>query len=110
MLRPFENAWQFEEFGSKRAARSNYVFLGVSHSLVKHDKFEIIPYVFTGIIQGRWFEPVVELFQKNNLFIDFSKRGFVNQTPKRSLINKLLFHLKRWPILFKNWMELFFLK
>lgn len=105
LIRPYENAWQFEEFGSKRAIKLKPIFLGVSHSFVKHNVFEIIPYIFTGIIQGRWFEPVVELFENNQIDIDFSKRGFVNQAPKRSFKSKLLFQLNRFPILIRNWVD-----
>jgi hypothetical protein len=106
LIRPYENAWQFEEFASKRAAKLNPIFLGVSRSFVKHNQYEIIPYVFTGIIQGRWYEPVVQLFNKNDILVDFSKRGFVNQAPKRSIKTKFLYQLNRFPILIKNWSEL----
>jgi hypothetical protein len=106
LIRPYENAWQFEEFASKRAAKLNPIFLGVSRSFVKHNEYEIIPYVFTGIIQGRWYEPVVQLFNKNDILVDFSKRGFVNQAPKRSIKTKFLYQLNRFPILIKNWLEL----
>lgn len=106
LLRPYENAWQFEEFGSKRAFKLKPIFLGVSRSLVKHNDFEIIPYIFTGIIQGRWYEPVVELFEENQIEVDFSIRGFVCHTPKRSLQKKISYQIKRLPIVFKNLIDL----
>lgn len=105
LIRSHENAWQFEEFGSIRAEKLKPVFLGVARTWVKHDQFEIIPYVFTGIIQGRWFEPVVELFKKHDIIIDFSIRGFVNQAPKRSIQTKIKYRLNRLPVLIKHWFE-----
>jgi len=110
LIRPYENAWQFEEFGSKRAAKLKPIFLGVSRSFVKHNEFEIIPYIFTGIIQGRWNDPVVDLFKKNNIAVDFSKRGFVSQAPERSLQMKFSYQIKRFPIVIKNWLDFISLK
>lgn len=107
LIRSYENAWEFEEFGSKRAAKLKPTFLGVDHSLVKHDHFEIIPYIFTGIIQGRWNEPVVNLFKSNQIVADFSKRGFTYQAPKRSFKVKLMNQVRRAPILIKNWIDLY---
>jgi hypothetical protein len=110
LIRPYENAWQFEEFGSKRAAKLKPIFLGVSRSFVRHNEYEIIPYIFTGIIQGRWYEPVVDLFKKNNIIVDFSIRGFVMQARKRSLQIKVTYQIKRFPIVIKNWLDLASLK
>jgi len=105
-LRTYENAWQFEEFGSQRAAVIKPNFFGVDKTWIKLNEFEIIPYIFTGIIQGRWYEPVVDLFKKNNIVVDFSKRGFVNEAPKRSLKLKIKYQLNRIPFLYKNWLDL----
>ena len=105
-LRTYENAWQFEEFGSQRAAIVKPNFFGVDKSWIKLNEFEIIPYIFTGIIQGRWYEPVVDLFENHSIVVDFSKRGFVNGAPKRSLLFKLLSRWKRIPVLWKNWFDL----
>jgi hypothetical protein len=110
LIRPYENAWQFEEFGSMRAEKSKPIFLGVNRSFVKHQEYEIIPYIFTGIIEGRWYEPVVELFKIHQIQVDFSVRGFVNQAPKRSLKTKFLYQLKRFPIVIKNRFDLISLK
>jgi hypothetical protein len=106
-LRPHENAWQFEEFGSIRAERLKPIFLGVDRKWVKHSQFEIIPYIFTGISQGRWYEPVVELFRKHNIVVNFSIRGFVNEAPRRSIKNKIKYQIKRLPVLIIHWINLF---
>ena len=106
LLRPYENAWQFEEFGSKRAEKLNPLFLGVSREWVAYGQFEIIPYIWTGIIKDRWFEPVIELFDKHEIVVDFSKRGFYKDPPKRrSLQTKIKYRLNRFKVLFYNWLN-----
>lgn len=105
-LRTYENAWQFEEFGSQRAAIIKPNIFGVDKNWIKLDEFEIIPYIFTGIIQGRWYEPVVALFEKHKIKIDYSVRGFVNSAPKRPLRLKLLHQWKRIPFLYMNFKDL----
>jgi len=106
ILRSYENAWQFEEFGSLRVAILKPKIFGVDKYWIKLNEFEIIPYVFTGIIQGRWFEQVIPLFESNNISIDYSLRGFVKDAPKKSLKLKLLYQWKRLPFLFKNFKDL----
>lgn len=105
-IRTYENAWQFEEFGSQRAGILKPNFYGVDTNWIKINQFEIIPYLFTGIIQGRWYEPVVHLFKNHDIVVDFSKRGFVNEAPKRSFKLKLSHRWKRIPFLYKNWLDL----
>lgn len=105
-LRTYENAWQFEEFGSQRAAIVKPNIYGVDKSWIKLNEFEIIPYIFTGIIQGRWYEPVVDLFKKHKIIVDYARRGFVNEAPKRPLMLKIQYQWKRIPFLYKNWLDL----
>lgn len=109
-LRTYENAWQFEEFGSKRASILKHKFYVVDRNWVKLDKFEIIPYIFTGIVQGKWYEKVVPLFSNHNIKIDFSKRGFLGKAIKPPIIQRLKNKFKRVPIVLKNWQEIFYLK
>jgi hypothetical protein len=109
-LRSYENAWQFEEFASKRSALSNHNFFVVDKKVVIKDKFEIIPYIFTGIVQGRWFEDVVPLFKKHKINVDFQKRGFLKEAPKRKLKVKLKHFVNKIPITLKSEFELFKLK
>ncbi|MCA0932651.1 hypothetical protein LCM02_09325 [Lutimonas saemankumensis] len=85
-LRSYESAWQFEEFASKRSQYKNHNFYVVDSNWVIKDKHEIIPYIFTGIVQGRWKKEVVPLFNSNGIQMDFSIRGFVENE-----INKPLF-------------------
>jgi hypothetical protein len=76
-IRSYETPWQFELIGTKR---SKFIFKDL-FLIVNPDEYgvgtnEILPYVFTGIIKGKWKIDVCELFKKNNIAVDFSKRGF----------------------------------
>jgi hypothetical protein len=110
ILRTYENAWQFEEFGSQRAAILKPQIFCVDNSWIKLNEFEIIPYIFTGIIQGRWYEPVVDLFYINDIKIDYSLRGFVKDTPKRTFMKKLKFNYNRFPVLMHHYFNLITLR
>lgn len=93
LLRKHESAWEFEEFGSKRSAILNHSYLAVDSKWVQLNVFEIIPYVFTGIIQGRWYEEVVPLFNQHNIHIDFNKRGFVGNAPAKPLHKRIKYRI-----------------
>jgi hypothetical protein len=76
LIREYESAWNFEWYGSQRAKYLNLKFLTVSSSLVKAGGYEIIPYLMTGVIGGKWYRPTVDLFVKHNIPMDFNIRGF----------------------------------
>lgn len=72
LIREYEDAWQFERWASKRAA-----VLGKAYYVADFTKGNApVAYLMTGVIQGKWFEPVVALFRENGIEMDFSKRGF----------------------------------
>lgn len=100
-IKPKESAWEFEEFGSKRAAKAHHNFYVIDQSWVKLNEFEIIPYIFTGIIGGRWKSEVVHLFKKWEISIDFEKRGFHENRPPKPLNEKVNYNLKKLPIYLK---------
>jgi hypothetical protein len=75
-IRVYESGWNFEWWGSKRAAVLNHNFFAVNSNWVQKGKFEILPYLFTGVIGGKWLDEVVPLFEKHQISMDFSKRGF----------------------------------
>ncbi len=103
LIRDYESAWEFEEFGSKRSSKMNNLYLGVPRSYVFDGFFEIIPYIYTGIVQGRWFEPTKPLFESHGIKMDYSRRGFLSDTPKERFGDKLKRRLKRlWPVLRGN--------
>ncbi len=105
-----ESIWEFEEFASKRGARLKHNFYTVDRGWIKLNKFEIIPYIFTGITQGSWNEEVIPLFKIHQIEINFEKRGFVNEIPKRTLKMKLIGKWKRIPILIDHYIDILKLK
>lgn len=110
-LRTYENAWQFEEYGSKRGKILKHNFFVVDPSWVTLNKFEIIPYIFTGIVQGRWLPEVVPLFEQHQINTDFSIRGFTSQNiTKKTIWEKLRYRVNKLPISFRSNLELLILK
>lgn len=106
IIRDYESAWEFEEFGSQRSAIINHDYYVVDRNWVKLNKFEIIPYIFTGIVQGRWLDITVPLFEKHGIEMDFSKRGFLKDAPPKPLAMKIQYHLQKIPCRIKNQIEL----
>ena len=110
LVREWESAWEFEEFGSKRSAIIKNDYYVVSKDFVKKNEYEIIPYVFTGIVQGRWFEEVVEVFNKHNINIDFSKRGFVSDAKAKPFFKRVSYRINKIPKQIRNNVDLLILK
>lgn len=110
ILREYESAWEFEEFGSQRSSVMNHTYLAVDRNYVKLDSFEIIPYIFTGIVQGRWYDPVVELFSKHQIEIDYSIRGFLSERKRKPLKQRIKYRLNKIPKIVRNKIELYKLK
>lgn len=108
-VRQYESAWYFEWFGSKRAGVLKHNFFTVDRSIVSLDNFEIIPYLFTGVIGGRWNKGVVPLFADNDLIMDYSKRGFFVST-KKTFAMRVRAKFKRLPLDFRCYLDLLFLK
>ena len=107
--RKYETAWNFEWWGSKRAAILNHNFYVVDNNCVKLNTFEIIPYLFTAVVGGRWLKEVVPLCVDHNINIDYSKRGFFER--KTSTLNmRIRAKLKRLPIEIRSYTGLIQLK
>lgn len=94
-LRPAENAWQFEKFGSWRARRTPDSLLLLDPESLGNEGRGAIPYFQavddTGIVKGRWQKGVDALFRSHGIAIDYSLRGFHEPLP--SVLNK--YHLLR---------------
>lgn len=101
-VRPYESTWEFEEYGSKRADVLRHHFYVVDPNWVKLNEFEIIPYIFTGITRGRWNEEVIHLFDKVNIKMDYSLRGFMRDIPKKTLWQKLSYQWDKLPVRIKH--------
>ena len=98
-----ESAWDFEEFGSQRSTIIAHLYLAVSRDWVTLNHFEIIPYIFTGIIRGRWKRDVVALFENNGIQVDFSKRGFEEDVPPKPFLKRVQYRLDRIPKLIRHY-------
>ena len=99
-LRPHESPWQFEVWGSRRAAR-----LGGDIRCLARDRFndedgQVIPYVPTGIVKGRWNrEVVVDLFAAHGIEVDYARRGFWDpalQSRRRRSLGSAMDRLRSW--------------
>ncbi len=92
-LRPEENAWMFEIFGSARARRVAETLL-TTNRMVRHPRLGtgVVQYTHTGIIKGRWHPAMPALFAQHGLTIDFAQRGFFSPRPPL---------LRRWELLLK---------
>ena len=94
LLRNHESGWQFEHFGSLRSKYFPLRLMCVSQNVIRKNDSEIIPYIFTGIIKGKWKMEVEDLFKKNRLIIDFSNRGFYKKSP--SFQARFILFIKRY--------------
>lgn len=88
-LRPPENAWQFEVFGSWRARRVRDSLLLVDPESTQ-DRAGVIPYFQavhnSGIVKDRWQRGIEPLFARHGIRVDFAARGF--HSPLPSFFNK----------------------
>jgi len=86
-LRPWENAWMFEIFGTRRAMRRPELFLTLTRDPHHSERVSAIDYIQTGIIKGKWHPEIPNLFRQHGIEVDFRKRGFYE--PKPPLIRRL---------------------
>ena len=107
LLREWESAWEFEQFGSKRSAVLNHNYIAVSSKIVRKDVFEILPYVFTGIVKGRWYEETIPLFDKHDIFMDWSIRGLLSEVKPETFCQKTKRRMGRVPRYFIAYLDMF---
>jgi hypothetical protein len=107
--RKYETAWNFEWWGSKRAAILNHNFFVVDSHWIKLNSFEIIPYLFTAVIGGRWLKEVVPLCESHNIKLDYSKRGFYEKN-RITLKFRIKAKIKRLPTEIRSYFGLIQLK
>lgn len=87
-LRPEENGWMFEIYGTRRAWRRSERFLTVDPDAFGPGGHPVFSYTHTGIIKGKWHPAMPELFASHGIDVDFAKRGFYH--PKPPLLEKLV--------------------
>jgi hypothetical protein len=107
-LRKGESGWYFEEFGTLRSHYTKHRFYSVDRSIVQLNKFEIIPYIFTGIVGGKWLPETENLFLSHNIQLDFSERGFIRSNMKPSIKKRLISKLKHELYYWKTIGEMFY--
>jgi hypothetical protein len=85
-LRPHESPWQMEVWGSKRAARMEGRIWAVDRDVYSENGAQVIPYMPTGVVRGRWRRDVVEdLFAEHGIEVPFGVRGWLpDGGPQRS--------------------------
>ena len=109
-VRYWESPWQFEKNGTKRANVLKDEFYTVSREIYKIKVNEIIPYIFTGIVQGRWNEEVIDLFKENNISVDYTKRGLLKEGKRKSFSQRFKNRWRNLPAEIKSAIDLLQLK
>jgi hypothetical protein len=84
-IRAKENGWMFEIYGTWRAHRISECFLCVAFDDIQNSP--PVDYLHTGIIKGKWLQGIQQVFEMNNITVDYSKRGFY--VPKQPLVQKI---------------------
>ena len=97
-IRKHESPWDTEIWATKRAWKTTDKFYCINTS-----KMKPITYFDTGVIaRGKWIkDKILKLSEKENLKIDFSKRGFYSQE-KKSLKNRIINKIRRLPSTIKS--------
>lgn len=86
-LKPEENGWMFEIFGTQRAKKRSDLFLTANRTLYNKWHDPIMLYEHTGIIKGKWHHRMPEVFAKNEIVMNFEDRGFYK--PKKWFTRKI---------------------
>jgi hypothetical protein len=77
LVRHWENGWMFEKFASIRAKRQGMKFYSLTPRIMA--EAPAVDYVYTGVMKGQWNQQCVELFKRENISMDFSRRGFYQE-------------------------------
>lgn len=85
IIRPWESGWDFEKFGTIRSVKSINRIMCVNQDIYKKNINEILPYIFTGIIKGKWKHEVLPLFKEHQIEVDFKDRGLVENNNHKIL-------------------------
>lgn len=103
-VRKNENAWQFEYYGTMRARliKDSFFYVSVVPESI------LIPYIQTGVINGKWKYEVVGLFAKHDIDVDFTKRGFrIQESPTffKRIKDKIIWFPKALPSKMDLWKQ-----
>jgi hypothetical protein len=99
-LRPGENPWQVEIFGSRRACKRPDSFFCVKSDSPLDSSTWPIPYLVTGVTKGQWEHKVEPLFEQHGINVDYSRRGFYRDPGplirRMLLVKRTLLDPKQW--------------
>lgn len=87
LLRSGMSAWDFELKNSRNSFNYNYRIYGVNHKLIS---------VRNGVVRGKFLKSSVDFLRKENVDIDVSKRGVVNDTNIISKIKHIIVQTELW--------------
>ena len=79
-LKPKENGWMFEIYGTRRSWKRDECFLTVNRDIYCPGKSPIFQYSHTGIIKGKWHPDMPSLFSCHGIKVNFEKRGFYRES------------------------------
>lgn len=82
-LNPYENAWQFEEYGTNVAKLYNKKFYNLNDNNMMPFKYSVDRINGYGIYEGQWLESNVELFDREKISVDFDKLGLFKNGGKK---------------------------
>lgn len=90
-IKPAENIWMFEIFGTRRSYKIKDSFYKVNEDAISKGYKEVIPYFETeeadsGIAKGKWQTGIEELFDSAGIKINYETRGYFKKLP--SILNK----------------------
>jgi hypothetical protein len=80
-----ENGWMFEIYGTWRAHKRDDIFLSTRWDDALGGP--AIDYLHTGIIKGKWLREIAAVFEKNEISVNYDKRGFYE--PKSRLLHRI---------------------
>lgn len=87
LVREWENGWSFEKFGALRMRRQELLALQWAGA-------DAIDYTYTGVIKGQWLPECVDLFDRERIEVDFTRRGFYKESgrlkTRLEVVRKLL--------------------
>jgi hypothetical protein len=78
-LKPEENGWMFEIYGTRRCRKREECFLTVNRDIYCPTQTPVFQYTHTGIIKGKWHQDMQQLFMRHGIEVDFEKRGFYKE-------------------------------
>jgi hypothetical protein len=73
----WENIWMFEKFGSLRARKMPCRFVSLGRDVMRSKP--VFEYIYTGVIKGQWKNDCVELFAREEIEVDFTRRGIYQE-------------------------------